>query len=119
MLTPTLQMETRHSQLGGNKGVNLQLGAESILWELGQNRRGRLPQGDVSEAQVSHLVLIVAVGVDDVDVGPGVGDVTCRAAQVNQKLLYWLDSGAGLAGQVLSVRILAAVSRAGRFITFF
>ena len=106
MLTPTLEMETGHSQLGGNKGVNLHLGPESVLGQLGQDRRGGLPQGDVSEAEVSDLVLSVAVRVDDVDVGPGVGDAPGGAAEVDEEPL-----------PLLRVGVLAAVARAGRLIT--
>ena len=108
MLTPTLEMETGHSQLGGNKGVNLHLGPESVLGQLGQDRRRGLPQGDVSEAEVSDLVLSVAVRVDDVDVGPGVGHVPGGAAEVDEEPLPRL---------VLRVGVLAAVARAGRLIT--
>ena len=106
MLTPTLEMETGHSQLGGNKGVNLHLGPESVLGQLGQDGRGGLPQGDVGEAEVSDLVLSVAVRVDDVDVGPGVGHVPGGAAEVDEEPL-----------PLLRVGVLAAVARAGRLIT--
>ena len=89
----------------------MELRAQGVLGQLGQDGHAGLPQGDVGEAQVPHLVLSVAVSVNDVDVTPA-----CRlalppgAAQVDQKLLRLL---ALLGGRLLRVGVLAAVARAG------
>ena len=96
----------------------MELRAQGVLGQLGQDGHAGLPQGDVGEAQVPHLVLSVTVSVHDVDVTPA-----CRlalppwAAQVNQKLLRGLL--ARLGGRLLRVGVLAAVAGAGGFITGF
>ena len=93
----------------------MELRAQGVLGQLGQDGHAGLPQGDVGEAQVPHLVLSVTVSVHDVDVTPA-----CRlalppgAAQVDQKLLRLL---ALLGGRLLRVGVLAAVARAGGLVT--
>ena len=80
-----------------------------MLGQLGEDGHRGLPQCDVSEAQVSDLVLPLPVSVHDVDVAPA-GVLPVWAAQVYQEFLLpallWLR-----------VRVLAAVAGAGRFIT--
>ena len=80
-----------------------------MLGQLGQHGHPSLPQSDVGEAQVPRLVLPVPLGVDDVDVLPGL--LTAGAAEVDEKSV---SLGPAL---LLIVGVLAAVARAGRFIT--
>ena len=85
-----------------------------MLGQLGQHGHPSLPQSDVGEAQVPRLVLPLPLGVEDVDVPPGL--LMAGAAQVDQKSVSVLGLSLGPA-LLLVVGVLAAVARAGRFIT--
>ena len=94
----------------------MELRAQGVLGQLGQDGHAGLPQGDVGEAQVPHLVLSVAVSVHDVDVTPACSlALPPGAAQVDQKLLRRLL--ALLGGRLLRVGVLAAVAGAGGLVT--